>query len=64
MKKLEKMFKKAVVSMIDIEIYGWPPVCIGMLYQPERPKKKPEKTKVVKSWHEQGAKGTSTHPNF
>lgn len=42
MKKLERMVKKAVTSMIDIEIYGWPPVCIGMIYQPERPQKKPE----------------------
>ena len=39
MKKLERMVKKAVTSMIDIEIYGWPPVCIGMIYQPERPQR-------------------------
>jgi len=43
MKKLERMVKKAVASIIDIEIYGWPPVCIGMIYQPERPQMKPSK---------------------
>lgn len=37
MKKLEIIIAKAVNSMINIEAYGWPPVCIGMIYQPERP---------------------------
>ena len=37
MKKLEKMASKVVASLIDNETYEWPPVCIGMLYQPERP---------------------------
>lgn len=37
MTMLENMVGKAVASLIDIEIYGWPPVCIGMIYQPERP---------------------------
>ena len=45
MQKLERVVKKAVTSMIDIEIYGWPPVCIGMIYQPERPQGKPEMRK-------------------
>lgn len=37
MKKLEEMASKAVATLVDLEIYGWPPVCIGMIYQPERP---------------------------
>ena len=50
MKRLEKLVKKTVTSMIDIEIYGWPPVCIGMIYQPERPKKRPEqRVRSIKS---------------
>jgi hypothetical protein len=39
MTMLENMVGKAVASLIDIEIYGWPPVCIGMIYQPERPQR-------------------------
>lgn len=41
MKKFEKMAAKAVNSIIDIETYGWPPVCFGVFYQPERPQVKP-----------------------
>ena len=43
MKKLEKLAAKAVNAIIDSEIYGWPPVCFGMFYQPNRPTLKPEK---------------------
>lgn len=43
MKKLEKMAEKALTFMIGVETYGLPPVCIGMIYQPERPQVKPEK---------------------
>ena len=42
------MAAKTINYMIGIEIYGWPPVCIGMLFQPTRPKKKPE-TSTIKN---------------
>lgn len=51
MKKLEKAAAKVINSVIDIETFGWPPVCIGTVYQPERPKVKPErkaKTNVLR----------------
>ncbi len=37
MKKLEENAKKLVKRIIDIEMYGWPPVCFGTIYQPARP---------------------------
>ena len=37
MNKIEKMAAKAVNTIIDIEIYGWPPICFGTFYQPKRP---------------------------
>ena len=37
MKKLEMLVAKAVNAIVDIEIYGWPPVCFGTFFQPERP---------------------------
>lgn len=44
MNKLEKLAAKAARAIIDIEIYGWPPVCFGMFYQPQRPTQKPKDT--------------------
>lgn len=29
--------KKLVDAMVRQELYGWPPVCWGPAYQPERP---------------------------
>ena len=33
--------KNAVITILDqlvkSDLYGWPPECIGLLYQPERP---------------------------
>lgn len=43
MKKIERAAAKIINKVIDIETYGWPPVCIGAMYQPARPQIKPEK---------------------
>lgn len=43
MKKIEKAAAKIINKAINIETYGWPPVCIGSLYQPMRPNIKPDK---------------------
>ncbi len=43
MKKIEKAAAKIINKVIDIETYGWPPVCIGAMYQPARPNIKPGK---------------------
>lgn len=43
MKKIEKAAAKIINKAINIETYGWPPVCIGSLYQPARPNIKPDK---------------------
>lgn len=43
MKKIEKAAAKIINKVIDIETYGWPPTCIGAMYQPARPSIKPEK---------------------
>ena len=42
MKKIERAAAKIINKVIDIETYGWPPVCIGAMYQPARPQIKPE----------------------
>lgn len=50
MKKLEKAAVKVINTVIDIETFGWPPVCWGAVYQPQRPTVKPEKqTKTDKT---------------
>lgn len=43
MKKLEKAAAKAINTVINIETYGWPPVCVGSIYQPTRPQGKRER---------------------
>ena len=43
MKKIERAAAKIINKVIDIETYGWPPVCIGAMYQPERPQIQPKK---------------------
>lgn len=43
MKNLEKTAAKIVNKAISIETFGWPPGCMGTLYQPERPQLKPDK---------------------
>lgn len=49
MKRLEKAAAKAVNTVINIETYGWPPVCMGSIYQPSRPQGKRErKEKEIK----------------
>lgn len=37
MKKIESIAKEILSYMIDLERYGWPPSCTGIVYQPERP---------------------------
>lgn len=37
MKVLENACQKLLNGMIDSEFYNWPPSCIGMFFQPERP---------------------------
>ena len=44
MKKIERAAAKIINKVIDIEPYGWPPVCMGSMYQPARPQTKPEKS--------------------
>ena len=39
MKKLEEFLKKKVNSAIDKDEDSWPPVCLGIFHQPERPEK-------------------------
>ena len=41
--KLENMAAKKVNDMVKAEAGGWPPVCLGMTYQPERPARIEEK---------------------
>lgn len=43
MNKLEKAAAKAVNTVVNIETFGWPPVCLGAVYQPARPQAKPER---------------------
>jgi len=40
--KIEKATKQIVKHIADQEVYGWPPLCPALCYQPVRPKK--EKT--------------------
>ena len=42
MKKLDQLISKALNEVVDFEIFGWPPACIGIIYQPERPEKPEE----------------------
>lgn len=37
MKKLETFLKKKVNAVIDKDEDSWPPVCLGIFHQPERP---------------------------
>ena len=34
--------KKVVEKKMNNDVYGWPPVCSGIFYQPVRPKRKTE----------------------
>lgn len=40
MKKFEKTVAKIINTAIDIEAFGWPPICIGGIYQPVRPQER------------------------
>lgn len=37
MKKIEQVGKKIVTQMTLDSRFGWPPECLGLFYQPERP---------------------------
>lgn len=37
MKKIDNFCAKLITSAISTEAVGWPPVCFGAFYQPERP---------------------------
>lgn len=37
LKKVEKLCKVVVNKLIQQEIDGWPPPCLGTYHQPERP---------------------------
>lgn len=43
MKKIEKAAAKIINKAINIETYGWPPVCMGAMYQPARPQVNPKR---------------------
>lgn len=36
---IEKAAKQLVKHIADQEVYGWPPLCPALYYQPIRPKK-------------------------
>lgn len=38
MKPIEKIVSKTIHGIVSQEMMGWPPVCWGVFYQPERPK--------------------------
>lgn len=40
MKNRENLGKKVMSQLIEEVMYGWPPDCMGILYQPERPQHK------------------------
>lgn len=48
---IEKVAKKVVRNLVEQEIYGWPPQCAALYYQPARPRKKenPESVNQLKS---------------
>lgn len=37
MKIFEEIGKQYISSAVKKRKYGWPPVCIGLVFQPERP---------------------------
>ncbi len=44
MKKSAKIASAFIKQVTISERYGWPPVCYGTLYQPERPSKNAAKS--------------------
>lgn len=37
--RIENVAKQVVKHITDQEVYGWPPLCPALYYQPIRPKK-------------------------
>ena len=42
MNKLEKLGAKIISQLTIDSEYGWPPDCVGFIYQPERPACSPD----------------------
>lgn len=40
--KKNAFVKKMVSKMVEHEVYGWPPECMAVFYQPERPAHMPK----------------------
>ncbi len=40
--RIEKVTKQIIKHIADQEVYGWPPLCPALCYQPVRPKKEKE----------------------
>ena len=38
MKPIEKLSKKVISNLTTRSMYGWPPSCGGLIYQPKRPR--------------------------
>lgn len=36
---IERVTKKVIKHITEQEVYGWPPLCPALCYQPVRPKK-------------------------
>lgn len=49
MKLWERACNKLLNNMMDYEVYEWPPSCIGLFFQPERPQDQPEAAERVSS---------------
>ena len=37
MKTIDKLISKMIADIMYPEGYGWPPSCVGIFFQPERP---------------------------
>ena len=37
MQPIEKLGKKVISNLTTRSLYGWPPECAGLIYQPKRP---------------------------
>ena len=51
MKFIEKTAKIFISNAVKREVDGWPPLCLGMLYQPKRPA--PARDRNVLNFHYQ-----------
>ena len=49
MKLHTKVLKNIVSKAVRAEVDGWPPVCIGVIYQPLRPSREKNTAQKVKA---------------